>query len=104
MTLYLIAHLTFIRRADRATTVPAVWGFNDPPNRMMGSVVGDIRVTSAGAPPELPFRISMDGAKWSARVDFGTKIKTPHSQLRTILRGPPHLGKFSRLYEEPAMV
>jgi thiol-disulfide isomerase/thioredoxin len=40
---------------------------------MTGTVAGDILITSDGAPPrELPFRISVDGEKWSARVDYRT--------------------------------
>jgi thiol-disulfide isomerase/thioredoxin len=72
LTLGLIAYLTFIHRADWTPIVPAAWGSNDPSNRISGTVVGDIRVTSAGAPLEVPFRISVEGEKWSARVDYGT--------------------------------
>lgn len=72
VTLGLIAYLTFIHRADLTPIVPAGWGSNDPSNLMNGTAMGDIRVTSAGVPWEIPFRISVGGDKWSARVDYGT--------------------------------
>jgi thiol-disulfide isomerase/thioredoxin len=71
----LIASLTFTRRADPTLTAPADWGSNDTATRMSGTVAGDFLITSgiAGfASRKVPFRISVDGEKWSARVDFQT--------------------------------
>jgi hypothetical protein len=40
---------------------------------MRGTVVGDILITLQSAPPrKLPSRISVDGEKWNARVEYGT--------------------------------
>ena len=69
----LIASLTFTRRTDMSRIAPAAWGSNDRGTSMSGTVTGDILITSEGAPPRsIPFRISVDGEKWSARVDYRT--------------------------------
>jgi peroxiredoxin len=74
LILSLVASLIFTRRVDlNQRIVRAAWGSNDPANRMRGTVVGDILITSQSAPSrKLPFRISVDGEKWNARVDYGT--------------------------------
>ena len=73
LTLSLVAILTFTRRAALNRIVPAAWGSNDPANRMSGTVAGDILITSESVPPrKLPFRISVDGEKWNARVEYRT--------------------------------
>ena len=73
LLLSLVVSLTFTRRAGLNRIVPAAWGANDTANRMSGTVAGDILITSGSAlPRKLPFRISVDGEKWSAQVDYRT--------------------------------
>jgi len=73
LLLSLAASLTLTRRTGLNRVVPAAWGFNNTASRMSGTVAGEILITSDSAPPrKLPFRISVDGEKWSARVDYRT--------------------------------
>jgi len=70
-----IATVTFTRRAGLSRLVPAAWGSNDTATHMSGTVSGDILITSYVGPipiRKIPFRISVAGDKWSARVDYRT--------------------------------